>query len=654
MVTRSAIAVLALALALGLGYLLFSPFGDGSTDGAAIGAAPDVGRTSRTVEARGGGTPALRSATSRELQLPGNSETQREAAPVATADAELAAKKGVLARIVVVDVDGAPIEGAWLDVARFSDSFVQLDTLLSAEPIPSSGLLEQSIDAQPEDLLAVRAGAPGYLPQFARLPWTGDRVEARLELKRGATVVGRMVDVGGAPLGGGWVRFDPIGEDRDPIFRQVIMPRDGYFAVQAPDPGGYQVSAELIGLGTSAQVRVRIDSSAESDVGTLTLVGPGSIAGRTVFPSGEPVPGFGLRLEAIGAQGLGFRSAVVETDEEGGFVFKGLAQGRYDLTGQDPSVPVDAPIASTGMGDVEVVVDAWLLTIGALDEADRPALLAKLEAVPRSTVDAAPSTALELPFLARSQLFSTPVVQTEQLVARLPLKFTAEDEAGAHYFGQVDVDLLPGRHGVVLRPWDPSLASLRVRVGGSGVPEGVAISASLQPLAEGAFTWGASDEGQSEFMLSGLTPGRYLANFSVSGDDMLLLEGSGVELELTAGSEQTVDIAIVAGGQLEFEFAVAGLDDQAALGLERSAVGRIRAAGELEWQPLLLNLVRDDGGVSVVAKARLGQRYERYGVLRAGSYELEVEATGFTRHNRQLTVIPGETNVVRVELVQEP
>ena len=170
----------------------------------------------------------------------------------------------------------------------------------------------------PERGLILLVHGKGYLPLEMPVRMGEDSREFDLEMERPCRVEGRVVDVSGRPLLGGWVRAEQVSGDN---IEQVVIDSAGRFEFDALRcPVEYQLWARGAG-GSSGAVRLRPEAS----FGEVELrMGSGAgLRGRVVDQDDRPVGRARVRIPGI----EGTRSVGVWTDPAGEFTLEGLEPG---------------------------------------------------------------------------------------------------------------------------------------------------------------------------------------------------------------------------------------------------------------------------------------------------------------------------------------
>jgi len=246
---------------------------------------------------------------------------------------------------IVDEETGAPIRGARVRVSSESGTIV-LDgrgTDLGEGTSDENGFVEVTmpLDPRPSHWLV---DADGYAPRTENRSWRwwpSEPVivepEPVIELRRGSTFRGRVVDVLGRPVPG--VRISTYeGCRHAPAQQRAVSGADGRFRFERS--AHTQVWIEGGGVaGRNAEWFPDLDG------GALILAQPGvTVEGRVLSPTGRPLPGIWVRIRE--------RGPATRTD----------ANGRFRLEGAEPgwSLGLATDHAPTKNG---VVVKAFSATV---------------------------------------------------------------------------------------------------------------------------------------------------------------------------------------------------------------------------------------------------------------------------------------------------
>lgn len=248
-----------------------------------------------------------------------------------------------------------------------------------------------------DGFVCIQVRAPGYASSFRNV--TGKLDEPLVfELERGGEVVGRLVDVAGAPVTTAYVAIaanymQGTGYQGCDWIRAEVG-KDGRFVALGLRPElHYSFYARAEGLGTRTYLLPRrLPAGERLDVGDVVLRAAGGVEGRVVDDAGNGLPGLTVGLRGAngdaqawcGEGGRGqevsqFQGRSGRTDASGAFRFTGVSAGTYTLGVRlpnrsenivQPVVVVDGEIA----GGVEIVVPRGLSIAGTIAYADGRAI----------------------------------------------------------------------------------------------------------------------------------------------------------------------------------------------------------------------------------------------------------------------------------------
>lgn len=537
--------------------------------------------------------------------------------------------------VVAVDETGAGVAGARVDVARTDAGGAILDWLIEAAETDASGRCEVAPDVAAQTPLMVRVLAERFRVIEAPLRWTGAGWSARLELRSGSSIVGRVVDGSGAPLDAATIELTSLDGLQFTIPRAARGLVDGRFAVAGPAPGRYEIAAEVADLGRSYPTVFEVPPLGVLDVGTLTVSAVGSILGRVLLVDGTPVPDVLVRAAAEGEVGeLGADSGLDVSEPDGSFTIGGLAEGGYTMSSGDPSVPVE-PLYGVrpGTAGVDLLVDGWLLVVTAVDRAGAEVPLSRIEVGLGSGGSAS----------ARMQRFPNPVPSTTLVSERVELLIAADGPDGTRYAAAVRPDLPAGRHAVVLRTLDGSTGAVLAEFVGDGFDSRITGHVTLSPTGEGAVAFGAGARGERRVALEGVLPGRYQVIGALEGTDYGVVSNDSATHSIAGGGELRIQIQTAVGGQLRFDCDVAGAAPEQASSLAQGLVVLYRPAGDERWSRAHLVPV-DSPADDLERSVRLASP------VLPGAYELRATGAGLSEWTGSVVVVPREQTAVMLNL----
>lgn len=231
-----------------------------------------------------------------------------------------------------------------------------------------------------EGSFQLEAGAPGYAPSFSEsfvCDGRRDVSDLVMEMRRGASISGSVVDASGEPLAGASIScsddevpqdlFTAALGDELPTLATATSARSdarGRFHLEHLHPQTYRL--RVFAAGRAPRV-VRGIALAEGDALELDPIAMGAgcaLRGRLFDADRHAVAGGRVLLRALGSA-AGFDRRCRKSGERGEYAFEDLAPGRYAVAGAPPlsdAELADDPLAwYTGAGrerTVELVVGA--------------------------------------------------------------------------------------------------------------------------------------------------------------------------------------------------------------------------------------------------------------------------------------------------------
>lgn len=261
----------------------------------------------------------------------------------------------------VVNESGQPLAGAAVTVRGANNRLSGRSTTSDIEGNFRVNGLEPG-------LYAVGANAPAYTGSDPMLNTTFHRIgdTVRLEMVRGGAVTGTVTNAFGEPVIGVRVRAtmvrDAKGEvPKTPTFQFLEQSSDdrGIYRIYGLTPGSYLVSAGGSGFSPTfnpyeSDVPTYSPSSSTRDNAAEVSVRTGEDSNADIRYRGEPGHSIGGSVKTSGTTGAQAMltpagaslptGSVFQFPGGRGFVFNGLADGEYDLIGQEL---VSAPSSAT-------------------------------------------------------------------------------------------------------------------------------------------------------------------------------------------------------------------------------------------------------------------------------------------------------------------
>lgn len=362
----------------------------------------------------------------------------RVTADVSQPRVEIVLTPGASAFGQVVDVSGVPIEKATISLEAVEEPGESFSTPSLAD---GTFRFANLVTGERYDATVRHAG---YLE--AKVPRFDAGVEVDLgviQLLRGASIAGRVVDASSAPVTHARVfarrtaesshesvvlsapeidfEFDGGGAS------SVSVGPDGEFRIEGLEAGDYTITVHAEGFTTYQGDSLSVGESVELKGLDVQLDRGLSITGRVVDPAGRAVPGATVTASVPGFFGARTQAT---SDVEGAFRISGLTEPVYGLTAKSPALGTTS-IADVPTGsDVELRFRARASLIGTVSSATTGLPIEEFDV----SVDPVRSSPAELDFDVMALLRET-----------TPQRF--KDPSGAFRLAGLE----PGAHSLVIR-----------------------------------------------------------------------------------------------------------------------------------------------------------------------------------------------------------
>lgn len=236
----------------------------------------------------------------------------------------------------VVDEAGKPLEGAEVTTVANSEDMRRSPGMWSVRSGPDGRFALRQLPAgRPHSLKAMLEG-------FAPTTQVADsKVPVRLVLRRGATVVGRVVDGDGVPVAGADLK---LSVSRISVMSSIplqtleftaVSGAEGRFSLRNVSAGRFDLRASRRGFAAALVPGVTVaEGEPRTDVGEIALKPGGAIEGIVVDESGRPVEGAAIMMTPGGSESLiledpfFFHRRPIETGADGRFRIEDLPRGR--------------------------------------------------------------------------------------------------------------------------------------------------------------------------------------------------------------------------------------------------------------------------------------------------------------------------------------
>lgn len=253
--------------------------------------------------------------------------------------------------VEVVDDAGKPVDGATIELRG-------LDT-----QVATSAAGKATIAPVIPGWYQLAAWAPGFARAYTWLEVQGDATTARVALRRGAAVSGRVVDGAGAPVAGARVTFGGASDWSVQIDARrdgQLTGADGRFRFDAIAAGSVRFDAHHPDYAPATSAIVTLDGATPVDDVEIVVPDGATVSGKVVDDKGAPVASARVRIAVAGAGFVSGPPRQVFSDDGGGFTVRGLPmRGLEAAAVSDLGASATVPIDATG-GDVtgvELVID---------------------------------------------------------------------------------------------------------------------------------------------------------------------------------------------------------------------------------------------------------------------------------------------------------
>jgi protocatechuate 3,4-dioxygenase beta subunit len=202
---------------------------------------------------------------------------------------------------------------------------------------------------------------------------------ATVALEPGVSITGQVVDEGGRPLADYRVVAQvKLSEDATRGFQrpysQRVTAEDGRFAIDAVAAATYVLDVSSAEYESASVDDVAVRSGAATDVGRVVLRAGGIVRGTVVDGGDVPVAGAQVMAEPRTVRRLVLPPRTT-TDGDGGFVLRGVAAGRAEVTVSHPSYAeaTSGPInvdPEHGPTEVRIVLTQGARVLGSVQTRD--------------------------------------------------------------------------------------------------------------------------------------------------------------------------------------------------------------------------------------------------------------------------------------------
>jgi Carboxypeptidase regulatory-like domain len=209
--------------------------------------------------------------------------------------------------------------------------------------------------------------ADGYAPSFSlpfRVTQSQDIAGIEVRMTKGGVVKGRVVDSAGDPIAGARVRTED-NEYVDDLFQRALgdafpsnatqretrTDKDGRFVIAELHAANYQVIVNAVGFTELSVPEIAVTEGAEHDLGSLKLMGGGTLQGTLFDGGGHPIVAGMVRLEpSFVEEGLPYKRYETKSGADGKFRIPNIYPGQYRM--------MATRLSSNNANPLETLLDA--------------------------------------------------------------------------------------------------------------------------------------------------------------------------------------------------------------------------------------------------------------------------------------------------------
>ncbi len=464
---------------------------------------------------------------------------------------------------------GVALEGAQICVGQLD---VACCESLSCTLSNASGRFVLQHEAEPG--AALFASHVGYLPLRRELRGLGAEPVLLTLQAGGARVAGVVVDATGGPIAGAWLS---ALDEQNQVLASGVSDEAGLFGLDV-SPGALRVSARADGYSEQLQ-KVRAPALGLR----IALTPASSIVGRTITEQGLAVAG--VRVVALGRDGLWATPPEAESGEDGTFRLNDLAAGHYALLAVSEHWRSDERSVHVGVAEATEPIEL------VLHAATRLTALVQVAGAPcaEGSVSLSGAVGAYAPLAEEGRAVFDGIIPGRYRVS-------VECEAGLDQSDSIDLGPEP-----VTRTWElqPGLRISGVALTSTGTPVAgapIEVTPVDEPFGRSR-THCTSDE-RGEFSCAGLEPGDYECAIGHG----IPLRSDAVRVALTEASSPRIVLHAYAEAAMRVRIADAEQFDLQALPLvARGKAGAVFGqleGDELVFEPLALGsyeLVSESG-----------------------------------------------------------
>ncbi len=471
--------------------------------------------------------------------------------------------------------------------------------------------------------------------------------EPPFDVPEGTVLMGRILGPNGESIDEAEIVLQVQGQSLDAA---VLPDAFGRWALNM-FPGEVGVFARHPEIGRSEEHVATLVEGEATDIGILTLRVRAQLRGRIQLSDGTPLPG--VRIKALGVDHSpdgGSAQAVVRSDDEGSFTFKGLAQGSFALSadGGGDLPPIGISTFHTGDREAVLSVHAVLLRISLPKEAGEIVRMHSwsLRSTPHDEDHAGD-------FVSMSKSRSSGVAHWDHVVpGRVRIQVEGTDSAGRRYSRAMEAPHPSGLVEFILDPVNTRTgeALLTIAQGdplkASEIRLGI-ISCNDAHISGTKRAVTPSSDLIQRITLSALPPGSYRFMLRAHPRTWAILREPTCEFELAEGATEEILIESVPCGKVHLTTALAqsGGPQEVRAQLFRAGASKVTPCS---WKSDMEG--RSTRGTRVLTNGVRGESE----LLPVGTYRLRLEADGLEPFEQEVVVLHRESTKVHVTLSPAP
>jgi hypothetical protein len=251
--------------------------------------------------------------------------------------------RGLVMAGIVTDADGKPLEGATVSLLEppETNAWIRSGEEVSNDQTDAAGHFE--LAGGHEGTFTLEAKAAGFAKHSETMKITGAKSDLKIQMSRGGTIIGRVMDAGGAPMANIDVRAVNQNTQAYSIYKAQptfgwgilwggdavngISLEDGTFKLENVGAGTYLLCAINGAEPPAIKDDIKVENDREINAGDLLFKGKGS-ARITIVEDGVPVADLSVTLNQGMAWG-GRDDNAGTTDNAGTALIEGVSAGTW-------------------------------------------------------------------------------------------------------------------------------------------------------------------------------------------------------------------------------------------------------------------------------------------------------------------------------------